>query len=147
MARIIICKDCGRERPNHGRGLCSGCYNRKWREDNPEYDKEWYKENREARLEYCRNWCKENPDTTREHHIKHTYGLTLADYDKMLEAQSGVCAICGVSPEEGGRRLLVDHDHKTGKIRGLLCYSCNVGLGHFKDSPHNLAEAIEYLLD
>jgi hypothetical protein len=51
-------------------------------------------------------------------------GLTIAQYDELLEAQGGVCAICGRPPKN--RRLAVDHNHKTGKIRGLLCWVCNL---------------------
>ncbi len=62
--------------------------------------------------------------------------------------QGGVCAVCGNSPNMSKKRggLHVDHDHSTGKVRGLLCESCNVGLGFFKDSSIKLAKAIEYLL-
>lgn len=147
MARIIICKECGEERPNHGRGLCKLCYNREWRKENPEYDKEWCKNNPESRRKTNQKWAKANPDKILAAHLKRAYGISLADYDELLEAQGNRCAICGMTPEENGQRLLVDHDHETGEIRGLLCYSCNVGLGHFKDNPHNLAEAIKYLLD
>jgi hypothetical protein len=55
------------------------------------------------------------------------------------------CAICGKVAEWGKRGLHRDHDHKTGKTRGYLCHNCNVGLGHFKDSPKLLQKAIEYL--
>lgn len=60
--------------------------------------------------------------------LKRKYGITLAEYDQMLEEQHGVCAICG-GADPSGRRLAVDHDHETGKVRGLLCTSCNTRLG------------------
>jgi hypothetical protein len=64
----------------------------------------------------------------------------------LREAQDGKCAICGVHEAYAPRkRLAVDHDHRTGAIRGLLCGNCNVGLGQFKDSPELLAAAIRYL--
>lgn len=79
--------------------------------------------------------------------LKHRYGITVDEYDKMMEYQQG-CAICGAT-ECGGRgpnsRLAVDHDHETGKVRGLLCTNCNNGLGRFKDSPELLQKAITYL--
>lgn len=56
------------------------------------------------------------------------YGLTLADYDKMFEKQNGVCAVCK-QIDITGKRLAVDHNHKTGKVRGLLCQKCNIRLG------------------
>ena len=62
----------------------------------------------------------------RDYDLKHYYNITLAEYDQMFEDQKGVCAICG-NPENN-RRLAVDHDHKTGKVRGLLCTRCNVKL-------------------
>ena len=62
----------------------------------------------------------------RKKHLKKKYSLTLEQYDQMFEQQNGVCAICGLP--ELNRRLAVDHNHKTGKIRGLLCIQCNVKL-------------------
>jgi len=79
-------------------------------------------------------------------HLKHVYNITLAEYDQMLEAQSGVCKICG-GINADGRRLTVDHDHETGKIRGLLCSQCNAGLGFFKDNYFLLAVATKYLYE
>lgn len=74
------------------------------------------------------------------------YGLTPEQYDAILSAQGGVCAICKTNWMRGGyRHLDVDHDHTTGKVRGLLCGRCNRGLGYFKDNPQNLAAAIDYL--
>jgi len=81
--------------------------------------------------------------------LKSTYGLTLSQYETMLRAQNACCAICG-KPEvrvrmERRTSLNVDHDHTTGKVRALLCYNCNSGLGHFKDSPNLLWRAAAYL--
>jgi hypothetical protein len=72
------------------------------------------------------------------------YGLSEDQYLVMLELQGGGCAICGKTPE--GRRLSVDHDHESGKVRGLLCDICNRGLGLFKDNTDTLRRAISYLL-
>lgn len=69
-------------------------------------------------------------------------GLTPAAYLEMCEAQGWACKICKRTPSS---KLHVDHNHETGKIRGLLCGSCNVGLGHFSDDPARLEVAIEYL--
>jgi hypothetical protein len=80
--------------------------------------------------------------------LKKRYGITADQYDKMIIDQNNGCAICG-STEMGGRgeatRLAVDHNHKTGKVRGLLCTSCNNGLGRFKDDPELLVKAATYL--
>lgn len=72
------------------------------------------------------------------------YGLSIVGYEELLERQGGACAICGdVCPS--GRRLAVDHDHETKRIRGLLCSHHNLGLGHFSDDPVLLRAAADYL--
>lgn len=71
------------------------------------------------------------------------YGITLAEYDAMVAAHDGKCDICGEGPGEKGFHL--DHCHKTGEVRGLLCGKCNVGLGHFRDDPTLLIAATLYL--
>ena len=82
----------------------------------------------------------------RRSHLKINFGLTPENYDAILTAQKGVCAICGVDkPSAHRQHFYVDHCHTTGKIRGLLCGSCNTGLGHFKDNPDLLTTAISYL--
>ena len=74
------------------------------------------------------------------------YGITAEQYSTMLTAQGGRCAICG-NPQPNKRRLSVDHDHTTGKVRSLLCSFCNRGLGYFQDSTNLLSKAMEYLAD
>lgn len=69
------------------------------------------------------------------------YGLTFEQYEVMYLEQHGVCPLCKTHHDF----LVVDHDHGTGKIRGLLCNHCNLALGHFKDSVHSMLSAIEYL--
>ena len=71
------------------------------------------------------------------------YGLTEAGYTELLARQAGVCAICGRPPVK--RMLAIDHDHATGRVRGLLCGGCNQGLGHFQDDPACLLAAASYL--
>lgn len=76
--------------------------------------------------------------------LKQMYGLSIVDWDMKLEKQQGVCAICkGICCS--GRRLSVDHNHITGKIRDLLCGNCNQGLGKFLDNPELLLKAAGYL--
>lgn len=72
------------------------------------------------------------------------YGMTPAEYAALLHEQSGVCAICGRPPEDG-KSLCVDHDHGTGRVRGLLCKPCNLVIGNAQDCPKRLQSAIEYL--
>ncbi len=78
----------------------------------------------------------------RESRYKLKYGITLAEYESMFNAQHGMCAICKL-PQE--RLLVVDHDHNTGHVRGLLCHPCNVALGLFNDSTDRLLIAVDYL--
>jgi hypothetical protein len=75
-----------------------------------------------------------------------TLGVCNTRYDEMLVSQGGACAICDSSLNSSRyTKLAVDHDHRTGKVRGLLCTSCNTGIGLFKDSPERLQAAIRYL--
>ncbi len=76
-------------------------------------------------------------------HLKEAYGITIHDYDRILASQGGVCAIC-----KGGtskRHFAVDHNHKNGQIRGLLCARCNTGLARFMDNITNLRRAVRYM--
>jgi hypothetical protein len=79
-----------------------------------------------------------------------SYGLTEVDYTDMLTKQNGVCAICG-NPETAKsnagyvKNLAVDHCHKTGKVRGLLCQDCNIGIGKLKDDINLVQSALDYL--
>ncbi|MGV9806026.1 endonuclease domain-containing protein [Micromonospora chersina] len=77
---------------------------------------------------------------SREYHLRRRYGVGQKEFDELLAEQGGVCAICG-SPDPQH----LDHDHRTGWVRGILCFNCNGGLGQFKDSPESLARAITYL--
>lgn len=80
----------------------------------------------------------------RAYHLQRTYGLTLEQYAAMVEAQGGVCAICG-KPPPGKFPLCVDHDHDTGRIRGLLCNPCNSLMGRWGDDAEILMAAARYL--
>ena len=71
--------------------------------------------------------------------------MTVERYQELLDAQKNGCGICGVEKNRNGSRLCVDHDHNTGKIRGLLCHHCNTALGKMQDSEEMLMKAIEYL--
>jgi len=87
-----------------------------------------------------------NSHVQRGRMLKKKYGMTHEDYEKMLSSQNHRCAICGKNEScSAKRRLHVDHDHSTGKIRGLLCSNCNTVLAHAKDSTQTLELAIKYL--
>ncbi len=147
-----VCKSCREEKPResfykdprHSTGLhqrCSEC------------------EKSEALARYHANpvhhqkktqaWRKANPErvagSQRKLALKR-YGLSEGDFDRLLRAQSFVCAICGTDQPGGIRkRFHVDHNHATGKVRGLLCGKCNLGLGLFNDSLDLLEKAAAYI--
>lgn len=95
-----------------------------------------------------RKWRRNNPvkiaRRARKAALKCFYGLTLLAYEERLQEQGGVCKICGGN-NPSGKQLSVDHDHKTGEIRGLLCSKCNTGIGLFDDSPERLRATANYL--
>lgn len=106
--------------------------------------------------EKSRKWTTSNSDKAYSAHLLRRFGITLAEYDAIAERQGGVCAICGEPPDgprnmrKGGRRtfkarLVVDHDHDTGNVRGLLCNCCNAGIGHLKDDIATIKSALKYL--
>jgi recombination endonuclease VII len=123
---------------------------------------DWYYANRERALANKRVWsatprgkeCRRLADHKRQiagrrrvvdlrKTLKAKYGLTLEAYGAMVEQQNGVCAICQESPR--GHRLDVDHDHTTGRVRGLLCDRCNRMLGQGRENPALLEAGVRYL--
>lgn|SRR5208282_745974 len=81
-----------------------------------------------------------------EGNLQRKFGISAAEYGRLLAAQGGVCAICtGPVGRRTASRLMVDHNHKTNKVRGLLCQRCNMGIGQFRDDPNLMARAVEYL--
>ncbi len=105
--------------------------------------KKYYEKNKEKH----RNRYSANKDVYRDTSFQVKYGITLEQYNTLLLKQNHCCAICCRHESEYSKRLSVDHCHKTGNIRGLLCTLCNTGLGVFKDDITNLASAISYLND
>jgi hypothetical protein len=103
-----------------------------------EYNQEWYKKNRER----GKIWRKNG-------HLRRSYGITLNDYNVLLEAQNNVCAICfgtfSGTNQHGAKKLAVDHCHDTGIVRGLLCENCNRGIGMFKHKQNLLESALKYI--
>ena len=144
--------------------------NKKWFRNNPGKAKEYvaksYKKHRKKRLKEARlyraknrvalnakssKYHKRNPLVGRKCRYKTRYGITLEDYEKLLNRQKHRCVICGLTDVKAkiryNKRLEVDHDHKSKKVRGLLCDGCNNGLGRFEDNPKLLRKAIKYLKD
>jgi hypothetical protein len=102
------------------------------------------------KAEYQRKWRQANPEKATNHNLKKMYGISLEAYEAMALQQNGVCAICknpeqSVDKDGAPRRMPVDHCHKTGKVRALLCTACNRALGLFKDSSSVLKAAAEYI--
>lgn len=95
---------------------------------------------------YYKDYYMQDKDGNRRRRMKSKYGLDWDDYQNMLLTQSGLCKICK-SPQNNSRAsvLHIDHDHETGKIRGLLCHKCNSALGYANDSIKILKEMIKYL--
>jgi hypothetical protein len=108
---------------------------RAWREANPGRDRE--------RMDRFTATAK-RPLSNRRSHLRRTYGLTVEQYDEILAAQGGGCAICGRKPREN-ISLHVDHCHDTGTVRGILCFRCNNGIGDFANDPVLLRAAASYL--
>lgn len=90
-------------------------------------------------------YYKNNTNLIRNKRMRLDFGIDLDDYNRILELQNNLCAICENSPLNS-RRFNVDHCHKTGRVRGLLCDNCNLGIGKFKDDTTLLKYAISYLI-
>lgn len=144
---------------------------RRWREKraerqayNKRHSKAWYQTNRETVLGKQAEYRAKNPEKNRQYYeanreaakakakanyYRTLYGLTADDIARMDLEQESKCAICSAqfdkSIQRGRGARYVDHDHETGKVRGLLCHHCNSGLGYFLDDPDKLAAAIAYL--
>lgn len=123
--------------------------------------------NKQKRCVFCRNEtqkksrikCREklkirkhfdyekNKDRYLNAEYKRKYGISLEQYNTLLFFQDDCCAICGTNQSNFSKKLSIDHDHKTGKIRGLLCRSCNLLLSDSKDSVEILSSAVGYLKD
>lgn len=134
------CKKCMKKR--------SSAYHKKYRAENKErlsaYHKKWKGDNVDHVKTYSAERYEQNEEAFFAAKIGNQYGLTLHTYKEMLQAQNGVCAICHY-PCSRHKRLSVDHDHDSGKVRGLLCVRCNLLLGVVNDSPEILRNAALYL--
>lgn len=103
---------------------------------------------RNSRLSDCDRWKRANPSRVsavkRRSHLRNRYGLSEQDYADMFRSQRGRCAVCRQPENHPKRKLAVDHDHKTGKVRGLLCMTCNTLLG-FLEKEGRMARLLKYL--
>lgn len=96
-------------------------------------NKEWNRLNKDKR--YIANM---------RNRLRRNFGISIKDYEEMVKLQNGLCAICN-EKQKGNRVLAVDHNHKKGIVRALLCTNCNVALGNFKENIDTLHSAIKYL--
>jgi hypothetical protein len=161
---VKTCRLCGESKPlsefyamkgmrDGHRNECKTCWSARAAaryRANPAAAKErtrrWQQENRERYNAGQRERRKQPARKAKERagHLRRKYGITLEEYDAMLAAQGGVCAICGRQPTDG-ISLHVDHDHVSGRRRKLLCFKCNNALGDFDDDPDLLRTAMAYL--
>lgn len=141
-AHVPDCKRCGSSDLIKGRSYCRPCYNARAKETyhtDPDY--------RARVLELAAQRHREGRSERQAYRRLQKYGVTPEQYDALMETQGGACAIClrAFGPDRYRDRAHVDHCHDTGRVRGLLCPSCNTALGHLRDSVPNLERAIAYL--
>lgn len=121
------------------------------REKNRVKNIKWRKENPEKYRKAVADWRLRNPEYEPTLKLKSRYGITSDQYIEMVKIQNNQCAICGnsetaINPASNKvQKLAVDHCHKTGKVRALLCQDCNRGIAKFHEDPKRLQKAIEYL--
>jgi len=164
VSRSKTCRVCGKEKQESGfhrdsaardgrRPECKAC--------TAVRRKAWYAANREREIARVKEWQQANPERVnenqrrnrarperkralRDQYYRRTFGVSADEFDALLEAQGGGCAICGTRPERAAS-LHLDHCHETGAIRGILCLSCNQALGKFREDPALLEKAARYL--
>jgi hypothetical protein len=108
--------------------------------------RKWHADHREISRARAKAHYHDNKDRHRDNRMKRNFGISLADYERLLEFQDGKCAICGRErPTRGDKMLQIDHCHKTGVVRGLLCSPCNTVLGFLEDNTDSLKKALAYL--
>jgi len=128
-------------------------YKRLYREKNREklraYFREYGKKHKDKLREQYREWVKKNPDKVKtsydKYYLKTQYKIIPEEYARILDEQGGRCASCGRTKNVFKARFCVDHDHETGKIRGLLCHNCNIGIGNLGDTIEGVRKALAYL--
>ncbi len=132
------------------RGECMGCERtraRDWQRLHPESRRKsvrkWQAAHPETSRRKNREWKLRNKDKCSDMALRYGYGITLSEYNCLLEKQGRHCAIC--KKGKCNTRLVVDHRHSTGTVRGLLCHNCNLLLGHCKENSDILNSAREYL--
>ena len=150
MNAMKTCTKCGRSDKPFAKdrkspdGLSSWC-----RVCKDAGSEEWRRLNQDRKNASSRRWRKENREKSQRvvasSKLKAAFGISLEDKERMLAAQGGKCACCGDPLTL--KRAKVDHCHRTGRLRKVLCNPCNLGLGNFRDDPKRLQAAIAYLAE
>src|ERR1019366_1635613 len=147
-----LCRAKNCSRPVNAKGLCKSHYDMR-RLSDPEkraiaiaQGRAWHAAHREEANARSRVYYHTVNKTRQADQLRlRKFGLTQANFDALLAEQGAACAICQSRNPRGRGTFHVDHCHDTGRIRGLLCTTCNSGLGHFKDDPARLEAAAAYL--
>ena len=146
LAKDIYIGKSGKKQCRRCKEICTKRYSNNNRERLIANSRKWHLANKERALQKSREWKNRNQErsylSNRKSHLKRTFGISLAYQQDLASIQHGLCGICN---KELGSRPLVDHNHKTKRVRGLLCRKCNTGLGQFDDSINVLRRAIQYL--
>ena len=143
-----VCENCGVEKSvseYHKDKTCRFGVGPTCKECRKEYRRDHYIQNREKTMKQTLEYERNNREQRYGYTLKRNYGMTLVDYQTMLSNQDSRCLGCSRHESDLKRRLFVDHDHKTGKVRGLLCDACNKALGDVGDNTEILGNLIKYL--
>ena len=133
------CRNCSKEHS-------AVCYNDPEKKEKVlNNGKNWRNRNKNKRQEKIREWRVKHKDKIEDDRLKKTYGISLEDYKTLLFKQNNCCAICTKNEKEFKIKLAVDHDHETGKVRGLLCRFCNQALGALGDNLEGIMQVVKYL--
>ena len=139
MPRPARMADCHPDRKHFGKGLCSPCYQRQYYHPHPEVNREnkllW--RHSESGARYSKDW-----------HTKRIYGISVEEYESLLQSQNNICTLCKEPFEDIGTKALapvLDHDHTNKKVRAFIHQRCNKAIGMFKDSAKRCRLAAEYL--
>jgi len=122
-----------RDKENHN------AWERTWRQKNPEKARA-----RNAKQRSNPGYKAKMRAYQKKHHFRSTYGISVEQFDSMIEQQAGLCAIC-TKPMKPGHDTHIDHCHETNKVRAILCQRCNRGIGHFYDDTALISAAVKYL--
>lgn len=134
MKKRGICVSCKGQPPVKGKTRCQKCADKESKRRS-DYNK---------RTNGASEYYKHNTPQYRNWYYLRKYEITLEQYEEQLKKQDSLCAICH-QPQKNNRRLDVDHDHITKKLRGLLCASCNTAIGHLRENKEHMLSAIRYL--